>query len=228
MGEAAGIMKSQKKPCLAYGSEVGQMEPFLKRAVKRLFRDTWFITRTEDSYTALRQLGLHGHAGTDAAWSYQGAIPSEEAQKLLRDQGWDGERLLLGIAVIDPFCWPVRASLLKWIKGSLSGDLSGQYDLWYFFSDSKARRAAYRRYIREMAKGAGAFLKKKDCYPVLIGMERLDEKACRDLRKRLTCDSAVFLSGENSAGVMTGVLRELSALVISRYHAAVLSMERGC
>ena len=27
---------------------------------------------------------------------------------------------------------------------------------------------------------------------------------------------------------MTGVLRELSALVTSRYHAAVLSMERGC
>ena len=27
---------------------------------------------------------------------------------------------------------------------------------------------------------------------------------------------------------MTGVLRELSAVVTSRYHAAVLSMERGC
>ncbi|MBQ8052496.1 MAG: hypothetical protein IJ198_01635 [Lachnospiraceae bacterium] len=66
MGEAAGIMKNQKKPCLAYGSEVGEMEPFLERAVKKLCSDTYFITRTEASYRALKRLGLKGHAGTDA------------------------------------------------------------------------------------------------------------------------------------------------------------------
>lgn len=59
-------------------------------------------------------------------------------------------------------------------------------------------------------------------------MERLDEKACLDLRGRLRSESALFLSGDHSASVMTGVLRELSALVTSRYHAAVLSMETGC
>ena len=46
-------------------------------------------------------------------------------------------------------------------------------------------------------------------------MERLDEKACRDIRALLKTDSAVFLSDDYPAAVMTGVLRELSALVTS-------------
>lgn len=228
MGEAAGIMKSQKKPCLAYGSEVGQMEPFLARAVQRLCGDTFFITRTQNSFEALKRLGLEGSRGTDAAWSYEGAAPSEEIRQRLREQGWDGLRPLLGIAVINPFCWPVRASLVKWVRGHLTGDLSGQYDHWYFFADSPARRSAYERYIRETAQGVNAFLEKNDFYPVLIGMERLDAKACHALRSQLKADSAIFLSGDQPASVMTGVLRQLSALVTSRYHAAVLSMEKGC
>ena len=35
----------------------------------------------------------------------------------------------------------------------------------------------------------------------------------------------MFLSGETPADVMTGILRSLSSLVTSRYHAYVLSME---
>ena len=228
MCEAASVMKSQGKPCLAYGSEVGQMEPFLVRAVRRLCSDTYFITRTEESYVALKRLGLHGHAGTDAAWHYDGAISDEAAKALLLARGWDGKKPLLGIAVINPFCWPVRASLGKWVRGQLTGNLSGQYDRWYFFSDSPKRRAAYKRYIREIARGAETFMKKKDYFPVLIGMEKLDGKPCRDLQKQLKADSAVFLSGDHPASVMTGILRSLSALVTSRYHAAVLSMEEGC
>ena len=67
-----------------------------------------------------------------------------------------------------------------------------------------------------------------DCFPVLIGMERLDEPAVYALADRLDRPGAVFLSGEYSAGFITGILRRLSALVTSRYHAAVLSMETGC
>ena len=226
--EASGVMAGQGKPCIAYGSEVGTMEPFLERAVRRLCRDTCFITRTQESLAALRRLGLRGHAGTDAAWSYDGAVPAQEAEELLRKQGWDGKKPLLGIAVINPFCWPVRASVYKWLRGLADGNLAGQYDKWYFFSDSPGRREAYRRYIRGFAAGTRAFLKKQDYFPVLIGMEKLDAKACRALQARLSCPGAVFLSGDWSADVMTGVLHRLSLLVTSRYHAAVLSMEGAC
>lgn len=236
--EAAGIMAAQRKPCIGYGSEIGAMDPFLDRVVRKLCRHTCFITRTEDSLKALKQLGLKGHAGTDAAWFYDGAVSAAEADRLLMGQGWDGKKPLLGIAVIDPFCWPVRPSLLRWLKGTLrkavSGQqdrqksLPGQYDRWYFFSDSPKRREAFRHYLREIAAGVNDFMKDHDCFPVVIGMERLDAEACRSLRAQLNCPGAMFLSGEHPAGEMTGMLRRLSVLVTSRYHAAVLSMENGC
>lgn len=226
--EASGIMASQGKPCLAYGAEIGEMEPFLEKAAVRLCRDTYFITRTENSLAALKKLGLHGHAGTDAAWSYDGAIGTSEAEDLLRRQGWDGVKPLLGLAVIDPFCWPVRASPAKWLRSRLTGNLRGQYDKWYFFSDSPQRREAYEAYIRDIAEAANTFMTEQDAFPVLIGMERVDEKPCRALEARLERSGAMFLSGDSGADIMTGILRRLDLLVTSRYHAAVLSMEGGC
>lgn len=121
-----------------------------------------------------------------------------------------------------------RASLWKWLKGICTKDLSGQYDKWYFFSDSPPRREAYQQYIREIAQAVGSFLRKYDYFPVLFGMERLDAKACHALMEQLPCPGAMFLSGDCPADMMTGVLRRLSLLVTSRYHAAVLSMEKGC
>lgn len=102
------------------------------------------------------------------------------------------------------------------------------YDKWYFFSDSPSRRKAYERYIQETVSAVNLFLQKFDYFPVLIGMERLDEKACHAVMERLSCSGAMFLSGDYSADIMTGILHSLSAIVTSRYHAAVLSMEKGC
>ena len=135
---------------------------------------------------------------------------------------------MLGIAVIDPFCWPVRASLKRWIRGKITGDFTGQYDQWYFFSDSPMRRRAYKRYIHELASAADRFMRDHDYFPVLLGMERLDERACRDLLIRLGGKGAIFHSGAYPADMMTLLLRRLSLLVTSRYHASVLSMKNGC
>lgn len=143
---------------------------------------------------------------------------------MLLKQGWDGEKPLLGIAVIDPFCWPVRASLWKWIKGICSGDLSGQNDKWYFFSDSPSRRKDYKRYIQKTARAVGFFLSKYDYFPVLIGMERLDKKACRALMKRLPCSGAMFLSGDCSADIMTGILHRQIQSQLVKYRNKLADM----
>lgn len=42
---------------------------------------------------------------------------------------------------------------------------------------------------------------------MLIGMEKLDEKPCRDLQKQLKTESAMFLSGDQPASVMTGIFK---------------------
>lgn len=225
--EVCGIMAKQNKPCIAYGSEAGEMEPFLKREVSRLCADAYFIARTEESREVIDSLGLKGHLGTDAAWLYDGAADKQEIRRLLENAGWDGRKELIGAAVINPYCWPVRASLSKWLRCIVTGNKDGQYDKWYFFSDSEERRQAYRQYISEIVSALNSIAEENSCFPVLIGMERLDEKACRDVRSGLNMPSAMFLSGNTDARTMTGLLRSLSFLITSRYHASVLSMAAG-
>ena len=68
--EAAGIMRQQGKPCVAYGSEVGRLDGWLAQLSRDLCRDVFFIVRTEESLQNLRALGLHGRLGTDTAWTF--------------------------------------------------------------------------------------------------------------------------------------------------------------
>ncbi len=227
MCEAAGVMRRQKKPCIAYGTEAGKMDDFLARAAARLCRGTYFISRTEESMDVLRGLGLKGRVGTDTAWCYDGAIRDEEARAFLTNAGWDGRKPLIGAAVIDPFCWPVKASLSRWIKGKLSGEMKDCYDKWYFYSRSPERTEAFERYIGGMAEALNRFAREKDAFVVVIGMEKLDAEPCRKFLGKLTVPGALLLSEKENAGVMTGVLRQTSLLVTSRYHAAVLSMDRA-
>ena len=69
--EAAGIMREQGKPCIAYGSEVGRLDGWLARLSRDLCSDTYFMVRTEGSLRNLKALGLKGHVGTDTAWTFQ-------------------------------------------------------------------------------------------------------------------------------------------------------------
>ncbi|MBQ9420897.1 MAG: hypothetical protein IJU30_03990 [Lachnospiraceae bacterium] len=72
--EASGVMARQGKPCIAFGSEVGYMEPALERFAAKTCRETYFICRTKESLDALRKIGLKGHLGTDTVWLYEGAM----------------------------------------------------------------------------------------------------------------------------------------------------------
>lgn len=226
--QASAVMAAQGKPCIAFGSEVGHMDDFLERFARRTCRGTYFITRTRKSQEIIDRLGLSGHAGTDTAWLYEDAIGEDLAGEYLRARGWDGEAPLLGIAVIDPYCWPVRPSMGRWIRSGLTGDHRGQYDKWYYYSSSPQRKAAYGNYLRQICEAAGSFCDRFGFFPVLIGMEQMDRRPCRDLAEMLDRPCATFLSGEFPADIMTGILRSLSSLITSRYHAAVLSMARGC
>lgn len=225
--EASGIMRSQKKPCIAYGTEAGQMSLFLRKNVKALCGSTYFIARTQASMNVLRSLGLQGHTGTDSAWLYDGAVSDEEARKWLLRHGWDGKKPLVGAAVIDPFCWPVRASLTRWIRSRITGRTEDCYDKWYFYSRSPERSAAFARYLAGFASALNHYCREKDAFVVIIGMEKLDSGACRRLEKKLKVPCTRLESADHNAALMTGVLRQLSLLATSRYHAAVLSMDRA-
>ena len=222
--EAAGIMKVQGKPCLAYGSEVGSMEPFLEELAKELCSDVYFINRTEGSQKRLQELGLQGHIGTDTAWTFDCSRSDAWAETELRRRGWDGNKPLLGVAVINPFWWPVRPSITRLIKAVVTGKRDLQFQSWYFFSDSPERRRAFARYLQAVASAVTRYSTEHNLQPVLIGMERLDADAIGRLQQMLPEKAPVFLAKNCTAFEMTAVLRRLHALVTSRYHAAVLSM----
>lgn len=224
--QAAGIMKRQEKPCIAYGSDVTLLKPALAKLSKEMCQDTHFIARSQPALANLQQMGFECHLGTDTAWTFQVPDVLANGRQLLMSQGWNGHSPVLGVAVINPFCWPVRPSVGRWIKAMLTGDRSLQYDNIFFFSDSEERRAKYRRYLSEFAKVINAYRQEHQAFVVIIGMERLDAQACNDLRE-LAGDCAVITSKDTPVFTMASILNQLNALITSRYHAAVLSMSKG-
>lgn len=221
--EAAGIMRSQGKPCVAFGGEVGAMTPFLEREVRALCPDVYFMARSGASYDEAVRLGLRSRRGTDTAWTFDSASGHDVAMALLREGGWDGESPLLGIAPINPFCWPVVPSIPKWAASAFGKATSPKYMNWYFFSWSEQRSARFQRYLDGMSAGAFTFARENGYTPVIIGMEKLDKDACAKMSERLGRKVPVVLSNELDGYVIGEVLRSLSLLVTSRYHAQVLA-----
>lgn len=225
--EAAGIMRRQGKPCLAYGSEIGPIDGWLARLCHDMCRDTYFIVRTDTSLRNLEALRLKGFVGTDTAWTFNDPDGEQWAgEQLLRD-GWDGSQPLVGAAVINPYCWPVRPSLWRWVKALITRDFSCQYDKMYFFSDSKERRESYQRYLSEMAMAINRYQQERNAFVVILGMEKLDTQTCERFGQLIKGPHCIHTSTDCNVFRMTGLIRRLSILVTSRYHAAVLSMEQA-
>jgi len=225
--EAAGVMKKQDKPCFAYGSEAGNMDPFVKKLASDLCSDTYFIARTEESLEIVKNMGLKGHMGTDTAWTFTPA-PSEWAEKELKDKtGWDGKKPVLGVAIINPFWWPVSPSLTRLMKSAATRSWDYHMMKWYYFTDSPERRAQFDAYVKALAGSANKFCKEHDVHVVAIGMEALDLDACERFTSQIDGPTGIFSSKFYDGFQMTSVLHKLSMLVTSRYHARVLSSTAG-
>ncbi len=225
--EAAGIMKTQHKPCIAYGSEAGEMDAFLEKTAQKLCRETYFITRSQHSLDRIHDLGLSGQLGTDTAWNFDSEAYTDWAVAQLKRDGWDGHTPLLGIAPINPFWWPVKPSLFQWVRAGVTGNHTRQFQLWYFFSWSRQREYQFDRYLDAIADSVNAYTLCHDCQVVILGMERLDADACRQLGARLDKPSFTILSANHDGHRMAAILRQLSLLITSRYHAQVLSMAKS-
>lgn len=221
--EAAGVMRAQGKPCVAYGSEIGEMDAFVARASRDLCSDVAFVVRSSASLDELRRLGLDGRLGTDTAWTFDSSLGHEAAMGLLREAGWDGQTPLLGIAPVNPFCWPVKASLRRLVRSMATHDWSKHYQAWYYFSASEERERRFETYLESLARACGTFAAERGMQPVILGMERLDKEACWRLNDLMGGQVPLMLSKERDGFVMAEVLRSLSLLATSRYHAQVLA-----
>ena len=220
---ALGIASSENKLSIGYGGEAGAMDPMLEKICAHYCRRSLIITRNEESQAVLSKLGIPTELGTDTAWTFE-PHPAEYGRKALMDAGWDGTTPVLALCPINPFWWPVRPSLAKWFARNLFGAYKeSHYRSVYFHNSGPAVDAAYAKYLSSIAGAVKAFRARKNVFPILVAMERLDARACQALAPQLG-GVPVFTSDTHDMYELVSILRCSSMMVSSRYHAMVTSM----
>jgi hypothetical protein len=161
--------------------------------------------------------------GTDTAWTFE-PHPLDCGRKVLREAGWDGERPVLVLCPINPFWWPVRASVGKWLAHAVTGAYKdSHYRTIYFHNAGPTVDAAYQRYLTALAKAADTVRKERGLFLVLVAMERLDRRAC-DWVSNYLGGVPVFTSEQYDMYQLVSILRACHLMVSSRYHGIVTCM----
>ena len=223
---ALGIAAAQNKLSVGYGGEAGAMDPFLEKMCRRFCRDSLIITRNPESQEVLGKLGVPTELGTDTAWTFEPRGP-EYGRKALRDAGWDGTTPVLAICPINPFWWPVKPSLAKWIAHAAAGAYAkSHYRTIYFHRSGRDVDAAYGKYLSAMAGGVAQYRKARAVFPVLVGMEMLDRDACERIAEKIG-GAPIFSSDRWDMWELASILRACHGMLSSRYHAIVTSMPAG-
>jgi polysaccharide pyruvyl transferase WcaK-like protein len=131
---------------------------------------------------------------------------------------------VLVVCPVNPFWWPVTASIYKYAARTLTGAYKDtQYRTVYFHTWGAKESAAYEHYLGSMARAIAAFRERHGVLVVAAAMERLDAKACRHLSDRLG-GIPVFTSDEYDMYQLVSILRACHLMVSSRYHGIVTAM----
>jgi polysaccharide pyruvyl transferase WcaK-like protein len=219
-----GIAAAQNKLSVGYGSEAGQMDPPIRKMCARYCKDSLVITRNEESRTVLRELGVPTELGTDTAWTFEPRPPAY-GQEVLRKLGWDGKTPVLVVCPINPFEWPVKASVAKLALRSLTGAYKeSHYRSVYFHNAGPEADRALEHYLSSIAKALDAFRKQRSVFLILVATERLDARPARRIAEKLGGGIPVLSSDEYNMYELVSVLRACHMMVSSRYHGIVTSM----
>src|SRR6266550_1343801 len=171
-----GIASAQNKLSVGYGAEAGHMDPLIAKMCSRYCQNSLVITRNEESRTVLRELGVPTELGTDTAWTFE-PHPAEFGQKALREIGWDGRTPVLVVCPINPFEWPVRASVAKLALHGLTGAYKdSHYRSVYFHKAGPEADRALEHYLSAIANAVRAFRQQQNVFVVLVATERLDAR----------------------------------------------------
>jgi len=218
-----GIAAAQNKLSIGYGSEAGHMDPLLRKMCGRYCQNSLVITRNEESRTLLRELGVPTELGTDTAWTFE-PEPPEYGQSVLRKVGWDGQKRVLVVCPINPFEWPVKASVAKFALHGLTGAYKdSHYRSVYFHNSGPDADRGLAHYLNSIANAVNAFRQQKNVFVILVGTERLDARPARRLGEMLG-GVPVLTSDEYDIYQLVSVLRACHMMVSSRYHGIVTSM----
>ena len=218
-----GIAAAQNKLSIGYGAEAGHMDPMISKMCARYCRQSLIITRNEESRALLRELGVPTELGTDTAWTFEPGT-AEYGQSALRKVGWDGSAPVLVICPINPFEWPVKASVAKFALRGLTGAYqNSHYRSVYFHNSGPAAERALKHYLTAISKAVDAFRKDRNVFVILVATERLDARPARRIAEKLG-GVPVLTSDEYSMYELVSILRACHMMVSSRYHGIVTSM----
>jgi polysaccharide pyruvyl transferase WcaK-like protein len=218
-----GIAAAQNKLSVGYGAEAGHMDPLVARMCGRFCQNSLVITRNEESRTVLRDLGVPTELGTDTAWTFE-PHPAEYGQKALRRAGWDGTTPVLVVCPINPFEWPVKASVAKFALHELTGAYQdSHYRSVYFHNSGPEAQRAYQHYLNSISNALQAFRRQRSAFIILVATERLDARPARLISQKLG-GVPVLTSDEYNIYELVSILRACHMMVSSRYHGIVTSM----
>src|SRR5213594_4662771 len=218
-----GIAAAQNKLSVGYGAEAGHMDPLIAKMCSRYCQNSLVITRNEESRTVLRELGVPTELGTDTAWTFE-PHPAEFGQKALREIGWDGRAPVLVVCPINPFEWPVRASVAKFALHELAGAYKdSHYRSVYFHNAGPEADRALEHYLNAIANAVRAFRQQQNVFVVLVATERLDASPARRISEKLG-GVPVLTSDDYNIYELVSILRGCHMMVSSRYHGIVTSM----
>lgn len=218
-----GIAAAQNKLSVGYGSEAGHMDPSVEKMCARYCKNSFIITRNEQSRSTLRKLGVPTELGTDTAWTFE-PLPPEYGRKVLRDSGWDGKLPVLIVCPINPFWWPVKPSVAKYAACSATGAYKdSHYRTVYFHKSGKEVEQAFERYLAAIAKALEAFRQQRKIFTVLVATEQLDIRACERISEKLG-GLPIFTSADYDMYQMVSILRAGNLMASSRFHGIVTSM----
>jgi polysaccharide pyruvyl transferase WcaK-like protein len=218
-----GIAAAQNKLSIGYGGEAGHMDSLLEKMCSRYCKNSLIITRNEESRTLLRDLGVPTELGTDTAWTFE-PRPAEYGQSILRQVGWDGRTPVLVVCPINPFEWPVKASVAKAALHSVTGAYKKtHYRGPYFHNSGPAADRAYAHYLTSIANAVDAFRKQRNVFVILVATERLDARPAGIISEKLG-GIPVLTSDQYNMYELVSILRGCHMMASSRYHGIVTSM----
>lgn len=218
---ALGIASAFNKVSVGYGAEAGHMNLVPRWMVKRYCKDTLVITRSEESRELLGKLGVPAEMGTDTAWTFE-PHPPEYGEAQLKKAGWQGEPVLV-LCPINPFWWPVKASVGKALLRPLGAYAESHYRSIYFHRSGRKVDEAYERYLSAYANAVKAYRSRTKVFPVLVAMEQLDARACKRIAEKLG-QAPVFSSSDYDMYQLVSIASRASLMISSRYHGIVTTM----
>ena len=214
----------QKKPCVAYAVDAGNLSPFNKWLVKREASKTdLIITRTQYAAERLEEIGVTAPitSTADCAFTFQEDPDDHDFLEKMWSESADDpgmEDRVVGLAVVDFSLWPVV--IRPW------GHKKDLYKWPYYFSRSEERKKVHKQLVEGWSREADRIIEKHNKKVALICMEELDQPLAEDIHQKMKNkdECKIVSSKKYNASQMTSMLCKLDLLVTSRYHAAVLSL----